>query len=549
MQGLALYALYASVAAGVWPTNQPLWSFPLWTVAVFTPLILILSLGSDNIRQVLRFTGVLTALLVVAAMYVGWQVQPYEEMGTSAIAAIFVASIGLAVFKALMYLQQRANQVPLTYDLLFTYSWRNFLVAGLSGAFVGGVAVVLALWGGLFSVIGIDFFTELFTEPWFAVPVASIAFGLGVTIFRNLTHVIDSINRLLEGLIRLLLPLVVVVALIFIGTLPVVGLDPLWDTGTGTALLLWLTAGVLFFVNAVYQSGRETIPYPLIVQRLVYVGVCVLPIVSALSFYGLWLRVEQYGWTVERCWAMVVWLVLALFALGYTFGVVRRGIEWPRTLARVNTYMGLAILVLMLLVNLPVLDFRKIALSSQIARVDSAAIGWQEFDFHYAKNNLGRPGYLLRQRLLEEVGDTDPKLSDLITNPRPASYVRRSMEREEIWQSMSFRPPGLVLPDGLRERVTQWINADLIAEYVMIKVDMTRDDIDDYVVLLVQRGYVEQGYLFYADPPGNWQMRHLVRRGQPQQATDSAKVKEGVITTPEPRFTGLQIEELLFEVR
>lgn len=546
IQGLALFAL---LDAKVWPTDQPFWSFPLWTVAVFAPLVMLLSLTPNNTRQVFRLTGVLTALLVMAAMYVGWQVQPYEETGTSSIAVIFVVSSALAVFKALMHLQQRANQVPLTYDLLFTYSWRNFLVAALSGAFVGGVAVILALWGGLFSIIGIDFFADLFTEPWFFLPVASIAFGLGVTIFRNLTHIIDSINRLLEALIRLLLPLVVVVALIFIGTLPIVGLGPLWDTGTGTALLLWLTTGVLFFVNAVYQSGRETIPYPLAVHRLVYVGVCVLPIVSALSFYGLWLRVEQYSWTVERCWAMVVWLVLALFSFGYTFGVVRRGVEWPETLGRVNTYMGLGILALMLLVNLPVLDFRKIALSSQEARVESGVISWQEFDFFYATNNLGRPGYLLKQRLLEEIGDTDPELKDLIENPRHISTIWMQSERDQIWQSMSFRPPGIVLPDGLQLRVTESVNPSDGGEYVMIEIDLTGDDVDDYVVLVVQQGYVGYGYLFYVDGPGNWQMRNMYRRNQQQQTTDGNVVQEGAITTSAPRFSGLKIEELLFEVQ
>ena len=45
-------------------------------------------------------------------------------------------------------------------------------------------------------------------------------------IFRHLVNLIDGITGLLEGLMRLLLPLAVAVVVIFLATLPFTGLAP-----------------------------------------------------------------------------------------------------------------------------------------------------------------------------------------------------------------------------------------------------------------------------------------------------------------------------------
>ena len=151
--------------------------------------------------------------------------------------------------------------------------------------------------------------------------------------------------------------MIVAVVVIFLAALPFTGLQPLWETGNGTALLIGMNIFALFFANAVYQPGRRP-PYPAIVHRLLYAGTSLLPIISMLALYGMYLRIAQYGWTVERCWALVICILLALFSAGYSLGIVRRRDDWPETLGRVNVLMGSTIVALMLLVNTPLLDFR-----------------------------------------------------------------------------------------------------------------------------------------------------------------------------------------------
>lgn len=539
VQGLCLLVLYRSVEFEFWPSESPVWAYPLWTLALTVPLLLLLSIDRDNYVSVLKHVAAFGALLAVLALYTGYQAEPFKEFPIESMTAAFVITIGLASFKALMYLQQRANRVPLTYEVLFTNSWRNFLVGVLAGIFTLIFWLILLLWGALFKVIEIDFFYELFTEDWFLIPVLAVAFGLGISLFRELTRVIDSITRLLHWLIKLLLPLLLVVAVIFLGALPFTGLDLLWDTGSGTALLLWLLALVLFFTNAVYQDGREANPYPLPLHRAIFAGLCVMPVVAALAFYGLLLRLLQYGWTIERCWAFVVWLVLALFAIGYVVGIVRRRDAWTGELARVNTAMGLVVLAIMVVANSPLLDFRKISLSSQLNRVESGDITLAEFDFWYAKNHLARPGYLAMEEMKAEVGDSDAELLALINEP-----VRNSAASpaniDAFWAKVTYRPEAFDIPAALKPLLES--NAYYANEQdpVLIRADLDEDGEYEYLLLMTAEHGFSVSQFFYRNESG-WQNGYLNYRFHSDDGEFRERIFSGEISLTEPQYKNLNV--------
>ena len=228
-------------------------------------------------RWAMGYSGVIALL----AFYLGSQVS-FDRTYQAPLVFIFVSGLLVASFKALMYMQQQANGLRWSYPVFFSLSWRNFLVLGLSLLFVLATFLVLLLWQGLFNAIGIDFFEYLFFRDWFLFPVLGFAFGIGVVLFRELSGVIDSISRLLQGLLRLLLPIVLLLAVCFLATLMFVGLAPLWNTNFGTALILWLMAVILFFLNAVYQDGRGDTTYSEGVHRFVSVAILTLPVLALL---------------------------------------------------------------------------------------------------------------------------------------------------------------------------------------------------------------------------------------------------------------------------
>ncbi len=547
VQGILLFALYRAFDTDFWPSKDPLWSYPLWTLVTAVPLLLLLSLQRDNIRQVSQLVAGLAAVLALLAIYTGWQAEPFGEFALVSLSLAFSLSITLACFKALMYLQQRANQVPLTYQVLFTNSWRNFLVTALSAIFVLIFWLILVLWGELFRVIEIDFFRDLFREDWFILPVLGFALGLGMIIFRDLTRVIDNITKLLHGLIKLLLPLIISVAVIFLAALPFVGLDVLWSTGNGTALLLWLLAIILFFTNAVYQDGRETNPYSPIIHRVIFSGLCIMPIISALSLYGLVLRLNQYGWSVERCWALVVWLILTLLAVGYVMGIVRRRADWTIDLARVNTVMGLVVLAIMLLANSPLLDFRKISLKSQLNRVEAGEIELKEFDFWYTKNNLVRPGYLAMEEMKQDIGGSDPELLDLISNPVNKWQAQRMRNNEDMWAEMVYRPEPFDVPEGLNNFIAKQYFGGEHGESVMFQVDLDDDGQNEYLLFLLQDHGIAYSQFYYLTDDG-WNagiLNHPGWRYGGDEVHDM--IKNGDFVIVDPRFKHLQIGDVLLQ--
>jgi hypothetical protein len=544
-QGLCLLFLYRSEEGGFWPSGAPLWSVPLWTLTVAVPVLLLLSLTRGNAAALLRDIGGFAAILALLALYTGWQAEPFDEFPIGRMIAIYTATLAIGSFKALMYLQQRASGEPLRYRQLFTYSWRNFLVGAFSGLFTLIFWLILLLWSRLFSVIGIDFFKDLFSEDWFFIPVSAVVFGLGISVFRQLTRVIDNITSLLHGLIKLLLPLLLAVAVIFLSALPFTGLELLWGTGTGTALLLWLLALTLFFTNAVYQDGREADPYPRVLHRAIYAALCVMPVVSMLSGYGLFLRVQQYGWTIERCWALVAWLVLSLFALGYVVGILRRRDSWTRELARVNTGMGLAVLAIMLLSNSPLLDFRKLSLASQLARVESGDIRLDEFDYWYVRNHLARPGYLAIENIKAGLGEEDAQLLAMINAPYRSAAVVPS-DVDVFWKKMRYRPAPFEAPLDLRPRLERHANRALDNNPVLVQADLDSDGDEEYLLLMTGEHGISFMQFYYRDASG-WQIGDLRLRPTGSGELLRENLLEGDLSLEPPRFQNLRIGDIEFQ--
>ncbi|CAA0116619.1 Uncharacterised protein [Halioglobus japonicus] len=546
VQWLLLFGLYKAIDLETWPSQSPLWLFPLWTIAIVTPLLFLLSVEVGNENRVLLSAGLFSFVLTLLAAYTGWQSEPYDAFPVWGIAAAYILSMAIACFKALMYLQQYSAQLPMSYQVLFTFSWRNFLVLALAAVFVLVFWGILLLWAALFEVIGIDFFSTIFAQDWFIFPLLGLASGLGIIVFRELTKVIDSISNLLQGLIKLLLPLVIALAVVFLSSLPFTGLDILWATGRGTMLLLWLTALILFFSNAVYQDGRGDAPYPDVAHKLIYCGLFVLPLLSALSFYGLWLRLDQYGWTVSRCWGFLVWSVLTLFSGGYLWGIIKRGSSWPSALGRVNVYMGLAILSLMLLTNSPLLDFRKISLSDQLARVDEGSVDWEDFDFFYVHEQLGRPGYLALEKLKADIGDSDPQLLAKIEDPQPLPFMFDEAKKQVFWDEAIFRPAGFEVPDKLRRLIERKLVFMGTWPVVIFQVDLNDDSIFEYAVVQTRNDFYN-GSLYYLEDDV-WQEKYLsIDPGSMQNADMERSLREGHINLIEPKYRNIQIGDIVLE--
>ncbi|MEM7220191.1 MAG: hypothetical protein AAF515_17650 [Pseudomonadota bacterium] len=542
LQGVALYALSRAFEHKLWPYGEPGWSVPLWAIALLMPLFAQLSATRTNGVALARVGAGLTLALGLLGTYIGQQMIVSDSNArTGTIALGFGVSVTIAVFIGLIFAQRGplGGGESRDYATLFMLSWRNFLTGTLAGLFVLGVWLILLLWGGLFDVIGIDFFRTLFRESWFYIPVLSVAFGLGVLIFRSLDRIIDSITRLLEGLFRLLLPLIVALTIAFTGTLPFVGLQPLWDTGSGTFLLIALLAGLLFALNAVYQDGAGGV-YPRPLAWAICLGVVVLPLIAALAGYGLWLRIAQHGLSVERCWGLLVWAFLSLFGVGYFWAVVRSRLGWIERLAQTNVALGIALAAVLTLTSTPLLDFRKLTLASQLARVESGTIDWYEFDACYVHSELGTPG----QRLLaaqSAAGNIDQKHFDV----RYCSMrgYRKAVPEERI---RTF-PPGTPIPAGLLQTINDSYRVGGASDYALVKIRLNSSDEQDDYVLLELEGNWAKARLYSrntADASPAWIERSMRRKlySEEGHAALLQALERGAYAAEPPEFRDFVID-------
>src|SRR5690606_35634919 len=148
------------------------------------------------------------------------------------------------------------------YGLLGTAAWRNVVKLGSAGLFVVIFWMLLALWAGLFKVLGVGFFVELFTSRVFVYPVTAIAFGMGLSLYSAKEEALLGLYRATLNLLGWLLPLVSGIILLFLLMLPVQGVGLLWKTGYATALVLSLLALMVFLFNAAWQDGIHGIKFP-----------------------------------------------------------------------------------------------------------------------------------------------------------------------------------------------------------------------------------------------------------------------------------------------
>ncbi|WP_257325427.1 DUF4153 domain-containing protein [Pseudoalteromonas rhizosphaerae] len=558
VQGIILTLLYRSVENQLWPATEPVWLFSLVTFTISFVLLTLLAVEQANIKKLLSYLLPFSLLLSLLGAYIGAQQYPIALVNNDALTAIFIFTALIASFKALMYIQQLIGNEAISYSQLVKLSWRNFILFAECWLFVLIFWGILQLGAALFNALEITFFSELLKKDWFWIPTLTLAFGFATVIFRGVMHIEDNISFLLQTLIKFLLPVLTVISLGFLATLPFTGLDKLWQTGSGSSLVLWLQVLTLFFVNTVYQYAADQRPYKIVIHRLVFFGIALLPIYSVIAAYGIWLRVEQYGITVGRCWAILVCLLLACFSFGYLVGIVKKRDAWQQVQSKVNIVMGVVILIFMLLVNSPVLNFQRLSTESQIARLNEGDVSIEEFDYYYFSSNLGRQGYLAMQKLQAQIQSTHPEQAMIIErmyvnsdNPEFEALAEQTSITEFVTHS-TFWPRQQVFSDELIQAVFESLHFNRWTplkshSFYFIAIDLNQDEQLDYV-FIDESNHSTEANLWLHDGT-QWQSKYMTIDNPEQIKLLKTLIDADNIEVAQPKYNDLKIGDVLFKVR
>lgn len=438
LQAALLLGLHYAVRHAVWPATDLPWLLAVYAVAIGLPTFFYV--GAVELRDRANVGAGIAVLLVLAGLgwHAGWVAgngASLEIVGERAVAGSLALFIAAFLFRAWREAGGRALPYPRLVDL----SWLNALTLAFLLLFIGVFWLILFLWLGLFRVLGIELFSDLFTRPEFAYPVSGLVGGLGVILVRNRARLIATVRGMCEALIRALLPLTAFVVVIFVGVLPFTGLEPLWDTDFGTGLVTVLVLVLLFFFNAELGGDYEGRSHTAPLRWLSIAALLLLPALIGIAALGLSMRVGQHGWTANRLWALFVIAMLGAYAVGYAVLILRRRGLPHAALGRWNTVLAIALTAALVLVISPVLDFRRVAAASQVARLERGAVEPLELDAWYLLS-LGRYG----RQALEAL--------------RAGPVAARSPElRERIDDALAGRrsrfPPRTVPPEQIADRL------------------------------------------------------------------------------------------------
>jgi len=443
LQGAALYVAQLADEHRWWPLSAVGARVGWYTLVLAVPTVMTLTVQKLRDTRFWQHAAIIAGVYGALAAWAAWNATGAPDLGVDAILQPFGFTVAVALFVLLPYLQCRLThgRWAAPYAELFDHGWQNGLTLLLLIPFLALCWAVLWLWGALFKLVGVTLFADLFAQSAFVYLATGTMVGLGILVARTQQRPVQILQQIVFAVFKGLLPLLCFIALLFLTILPFTGLDPLWQTRRAASLLMTVVMLMLLFTNAVFQDGRPrqkaASPYPQLLQRLVELGLATLPVYAFLALYALWLRVDQYGWTPQRLYVALLALVLAAYALGYSFSALRPAGGWLAPIMTINVSLSWLVIALIALLNSPVLDPFRISIASQLSRLHDGELAPADMDLEFLRFASGRQGYAALQAL--------PGDASMARDAAALAEVPRMLKRRERWSRPDSRESKLVL--------------------------------------------------------------------------------------------------------
>ena len=534
VQGLLLWLASVAVQPGV--------EFALVT-AVLVGGINLLLLG-ENVRQ--RGTGWLvlglTAVMTAISAWVFWEDDEVWRSSRWLVGSWGCLSVLVAYVCTVFILSwpTREGRYP-RYEDLFRHAWDTVFIV-LLGLLLNGVFWALIwLWGSLFKMLGIVALNKLFATDGFIFISSAMVFALGLHMGRDNDRVIGMLRGIFLTLCRFLLPLASLIAIVFTFALPFTGLQPIWDTGYSTPIMLCLVAVNVFLLNGVFQDGEHGSGYPTWLVRMVDLCLLCLLVLVLLAGYSTWLRIEQYGLTPSRLLAMLLALVMVAHSVAAVWAMAVPQRQWLWSLRVSNPIIALVSVVLVLAMYTPWFSPLQLSANNQVQRVLSGKAPVETFDAATLRYDLGPAGkqafdVLLaqleqgqvlteatRQVLLARLKDADSGKDQRRSNARLLEWIGPKVEGAE-----QFDVPGVGGQPCLYPGCAMWA------------VDLDQDGVSE-VLQLPKQEWSGVLYFFKRDGQGNW-LRAGTYEGSERPLELIEKIRGGKVQVVKPTYQSLLID-------
>ncbi len=370
-------------------------NLPLWKAVVVSTLMLsafIWWAGAGAMRRVNLIVWGIVITAVIAAL--GW-----HQSADRADASDFVFSAPAAwlilpflfIAHELVSSGDQAGRLIAPYATYFDQAWKRGVQLALSLAFTGLFWGILWLGAALLGLIGFHWLKDLLEKDWFSMPATGAAVACAVQLGDVQDKLLSNVRALALSVLSWLLPVIALIGLIFLGSLCASGLGPLWKTKAATSTLLGGSIAFVLLINAAYQQGDTERPVNAVMKWAARAACVLLLIFSGLAAYSLKLRIDEYGLTPERVLAGAGVVIAALFGIGYAVAAVMPG-RWLHRLEVVNIAMAFAKVLIFLGLLSPIADPTRLGVDDQVARLQSARVTPEKFDWVMLRFDTGAYG-------------------------------------------------------------------------------------------------------------------------------------------------------------
>ena len=504
VQGWALYGLHRVIQRS--PDSNIPWLITAYVIALLIPASLQLLADHSSKPRLWIIMAAMTCILA----YFGWsQHAQIDSLGAESVSPVYFIVLAVLWLMTLPFVQMylTTGSLKIRYELLFLHSWRNKMLLAEAGLFTALFWALLLLWQSLFDMLGITFFNELFREPIFVYPVSALAFGTALYLIGSTER---WLNLVLEQMLGLLKWLAVVSGFLLVLFTPflLARFPDLVFSGQRTIsafVLLWLVAVIVLFLNAAYRDGNSGNPYPRWIAAGLQWSMPLTIAVAFAAFYALAIRIEHYGLTVERTWALVVACVALAYACGYSLSLLRRT-PWMSSIGTVNASIAVALIAVLAASLTPWLSPYRLSAQSQFRMALN-----EEYDLSDAIKRRNSPFYYLRfdagqygiHKLQELAALQHHARADIIRAQAMRLLQQKERDDGEARQPVdtkSLLGTIAMFPDRRPERsLVDAVSADLDRtrdriddSSVGIFIDLDGDGIDEFVLLFRHFGLIYQ---------------------------------------------------------
>ena len=526
----------------------------LFLAGVLMPLALYC--GGVSLRR--RTWGLFVLVLAVIGAYQGWSLEmPLKgRFGSLSIVALALALPVMLIVPGL------ATQTVTGQDRYAQWvesTLRACAVLLGAGSALGLFWILAGTSIVLFDIIGTRHKTNQNVFQ-VGVIVSCTVFGYGTAKGWQGHALVDAWMSRLTLLIGWIFPFAAIIAALFVLSWAAHP-GKLLETHRAAFILLWFIALLTFFFNLQSHCGTQE-PGAGWWRWFSALGWLAAVPMLFVAVYGIHARIEQYGLTPDRVWAVFVTLVAALLVFGYAAHlllVLRQ--RDPDLVAKTNIAAVFVIVAGVLAMTSGLLDPQRISVNSQLRGIDRLADKKLDDAIRFFNKNDSIYG----KNALREL----PRTAAAPDSPagQRAQYARLALENENYWtarkeldkekwraylKTLRVYPGGEEIPSGLLEAFVQGGHKpkapDDAPPAIFWKIRFAPDESDSYVFLRQNREqfnhYSSSGQV-WKNRAGKWEIAGALKAVCPQDERAAPKALFEAVLADAVQFAPKDRDDIL----